>query len=64
MGERRRMGQDHHRAKLTDQEVALIRKLKSLGMQGKQIAEKFGVSAGYVSRVCSYGLRAFGGGRG
>lgn len=54
----RRMGEDHHNAKLTDGEVDLVRKLHAEGMGYAEIAEKFGVSRVTVGRICRYERRA------
>ena len=40
-GERRRIGESHPRAKLTDHEIDLIRELAEDGLSVAQIAEKF-----------------------
>jgi DNA invertase Pin-like site-specific DNA recombinase len=38
-----RIGEDHWRAKLTDRDVELIRRLRADGMRYRDLAEKFGV---------------------
>lgn len=53
-----RVGQDHHRAKLTDRDVELIRQLHEDGMSYRVIAEKFEVSKMLVCYVCTYRRRA------
>ena len=47
-------GQMHWRAKLTDQEVELIRQLHEGGMGVTAIARKFEVSKSHVSRITRY----------
>ena len=56
----RRVGEHHHRAKFTDDEIELIRHLRELvGVDGtrqwtlKQIAEAFETSKGVVHDICS-----------
>jgi len=40
------IGQDHHRARLTDAEIDLIVELRAEGLTYPQIAEKFEISKG------------------
>lgn len=53
-----RVGQDHHRAKITDRDVELIRMLHEAGMSYRVIAEKFEVSKMLVCYICTYRRRA------
>lgn len=46
-----RVGDSHHNARLTDHEVEVMRQLRSGGMRVRDIARKFGVTKGYVSKV-------------
>ena len=50
--EGRRVGQDHHRARLTDADVDLIHALKVDGMQCTVIAQKFDCSVHSVYSIC------------
>lgn len=50
-------GQDHHRAKLTDHEVELIRQLHEDGLSYGQLADKFGVNKATVADICKYRRR-------
>ena len=52
------VGQDHHRAKLTDHDVWLINELKAEGLSYRQIAIKFGVSRSTVESICQGRRRA------
>ena len=47
------IGQDHHRAKLTDHEVWLILQLIAEKVSQRQIAKKFEISRGTVSDIAS-----------
>jgi len=53
-----RVGQDHPRAKLTDIEVELMRRLHDEGMGYAQLAKKFEVSLWAVGRICRFEMRA------
>jgi DNA-binding NarL/FixJ family response regulator len=53
----RRVGQDHHRAKLTNRDVELIRKLKEDGMSVRKIAERFDVSTSTIEKISYYSIR-------
>lgn len=53
-----RVGQDHQRAKLTDHDVELIRRLHEDGLSYREIATKFDVSRMQVWRICNYRRRA------
>lgn len=46
-----RVGDSHHNARLTDHEVELIRQLRADGMKVRELARKFEVSKGYISKV-------------
>lgn len=52
-----RVGEDHQKAKLTDEEVELIRRLHKEGMSYPRIAAKFEVSHWTVGRICRYERR-------
>lgn len=45
------VGEDHHRAKLTDHEIWLIHELRAAGVKRRDIAEKFEVS---FHTICAY----------
>ncbi len=47
------IGEDHHRAKLTDHDVWLILELRDEGMTYATIAKKFETSKGTVHDICS-----------
>lgn len=46
----KRIGEDHHRAKLTDADIDLVFYLHEAGLSYRQIAEKFDDIAGGISR--------------
>jgi DNA-binding NarL/FixJ family response regulator len=46
-----RIGDTHHRAKLTDREIELIRQLGADGMKVKDLARKFEISKGQASKI-------------
>jgi len=48
----RPIGQDHHRAKLTDHEIDLIIELRAQGMWLEVIAQKFEISKSYACEIC------------
>lgn len=56
------VGQWHHRAKLTDDDIELILDLRASGMSYRQIAAKFdddrNVTKSQVHRVCTHRGRA------
>jgi Mor family transcriptional regulator len=52
-----RIGDSHHNARLTDHEVELIRQLRGDGMKVSDLAHKFSVSKGYISKVLRHALR-------
>jgi hypothetical protein len=54
----RRIGQDHHRARLTDSEVEMIRQLHDDGVIYRVLAEKFEHSIWSVRAICRYKRRA------
>ena len=58
--EGRRVGETHHRAKLTDHDIELIRRLREAKppMSIAEIAKKFDVCKGLVSRIVNYKHRA------
>ena len=47
------IGQDHHRAKLTDHEVDLVTELRAGGMTLVEIGLKFEISKGMAHDLCS-----------
>ena len=49
-----RLGETHHRAKLTDHDVELIRLLREGGMKIMEIAKKFECSPSNVSAITNY----------
>ena len=53
-----RIGEDHPRAKLTDAEVELVRRLYEGGMRYSELAEKFECSKWSIGRICRYERRA------
>lgn len=54
-----RLGEAHHRAKLTDAEVEEIRTLHENGAMGyKKLAKKFGVANSTVQDICNFRHRA------
>ena len=52
------VGDSNPHAKFSDTEVELMRQLFDGGMRVSDIAQKFDCTKGYVSKVCSYGIRA------
>ena len=56
------VGADHHRAKLSDEDVALVHDLRAAGLSFGQIAAKFddkmSVSKSMVRYICNGGRRA------
>ena len=52
-----RVGESHHRAKLTDHEVELIRLLREGGMKLKEIARKFECTPENISQIVNYKTR-------
>lgn len=52
-----RAGESHGRAKLSDRDVELIRRLHENGVKYGQLARSFGVSAETVGRICRYEIR-------
>jgi predicted transcriptional regulator len=46
-----RIGDTHHRSKLTDHEVELLRQLGSDGMKVRDLARKFDISRGQASKI-------------
>lgn len=53
MGKGWRTGQDHHNAKLTDREVALLLCLRGEGHTYLALADKFEVPKSTVASICS-----------
>jgi DNA invertase Pin-like site-specific DNA recombinase len=56
-GYRYRRGEEHPRAKLTDNDVRLVRELHDEGLGYKRIAEKFETSRSTVRDVCKHYTR-------
>lgn len=54
---RRRYGQAHPRAKITDHEVELMRRLAERGMPQRVLADKFELSIWAVGRICRFERR-------
>ena len=55
----RRIGESHHRAKLSDADVDLVRELREAhGISYEEIAKKFAVSKSEVAEICRYEIRA------
>lgn len=55
--ERLRRGENHPQARLSDGEVAEIRRLYSAGVSGRSLATMFGVRPGLVSQLVTYKQR-------
>jgi DNA invertase Pin-like site-specific DNA recombinase len=53
-----RVGEDHPRAKITNRDVELIRRLHEEGMPYRELAQKFEISRMQAWRICSYRERA------
>lgn len=51
-GDGRVIGEDHHKAKLTDHDVWLITELSREGVSYRQIATKFEVSKSAIADIC------------
>ena len=52
-----RIGESHHRAKLTDREIELARQLHDGGMSVTDVANKMDISKGYASKILSHRQR-------
>jgi len=52
-----RRGQDHGRAKLTDHEVELLRRMQEEGCAYRFLAMKFEISIGQVFNIVNYRQR-------
>lgn len=52
-----RIGESHPRAKLSDDDIELIRALAEEGMRYRVIAQKFEISKVTVGRICRYERR-------
>ena len=52
-----RVGETHHRAKLTDDDVELIRLLREGGMKVKEIAKNFECTPQNISTIVNYRSR-------
>lgn len=52
------VGEDHHRAKLSDHDVWLMLELRDASMRYTDLAEKFGVSKATVASICQGRRRA------
>lgn len=52
-----RIGDSHHNAKLTDHEIELVRQLRADGMKLRDLAKKFEVSKGHISKILRHALR-------
>ena len=56
-GNGHRVGETHHRAKLSDHEVELIRLLRESGMSTVEIARKFECARTNISEIVNYRTR-------
>ena len=56
-GYRYKRGETHPRAKLSDDDVRLVRELHDEGLGYKRIAEKFETSRSTVRNVCTHRTR-------
>ena len=56
-GHGHRVGETHHRAKLSDHEVELIRCLREGGMKLVEIARKFECTKDYIWKIVHYRTR-------
>jgi hypothetical protein len=54
----RRIGEGHHRSKLTDHEVDLVRELRDEGFSYGWLAEKFEVGKSTIRDICICRCRA------
>ena len=54
----RRVGEDHHRSRLSDQAVDQIRQLRDRGESFGRLARKFGVGKSTVRDICTCRIRA------
>lgn len=55
-----RYGERHPRAKLTDAEVEIIRRIYEEGMVGyRALAQAFAVNRDTIARICRYERRAY-----
>ena len=54
-----RIGSSHHRHKLTDDDVRLIRELYDAGLSSKTIAEKFEITKRHVNKILSGAVRCY-----
>lgn len=54
---RKRFGEMHYAAKLTDHEVEIVRQLHDEGLSYLEIAKKFGVSKPSIQRICTHRTR-------
>lgn len=52
-----RIGDDHHNAKLSDEDVELIRRLFEEGLRPPEIAEKFETSVNTIYGIVKYRSR-------
>lgn len=53
-----RVGESHQRAKLTDAEVEMIRRLHTEGLTYSELAAKFEVNRFHVGKICRFERRA------
>lgn len=53
------IGEDHHRAKISDAMIEHIRDLHEIeGLGYRQIAKKLGMSRHTIAKICTYRVRA------
>jgi len=50
-------GEKHHRAKLSDEDVYLVRQLNNEGIGYKRIAKKFECGVSTIRDICTYRTR-------
>ncbi len=53
----RKTGEQHHRAKLSDEDVDLMRDLREEGLSYRQIGDKFECSMWTARDICAYRTR-------
>jgi len=54
-----RIGSSHHRHKLTDDDIRLIRVLHREGISSKEIADKFEITKRHVNKILSGAVRCY-----
>ena len=56
---KQKYGEAHHRAKVSNEDVELMRQLKEAGVTGAEIARKFEVNYNTVMSILNYRSRAY-----